>query len=431
MDRIGNSIWGMACAACIAVTAPAQAAWKVDATFGTAGIVSTATASGTQEALVASAVDAQGRIVAVGTFEYAGKRDLLVSRTTADGLPDLGFGFDGRITIDAGSDADSAVAVVIQSDGRIVVGGTRGGAALLLRLDAQGALDPSFGSGGLLIPSFLNGGSPRIHDLALDAQGRVVALGSLVGLGGQPVVNAFVLRAQQDGSLDRAFDNDGVRIVQDLPMMPAALVLDASGRIVMVGHWNDEYRLAALTTSGTPDLGFGSGGTARAVVGAGAVATDLIAHGGTLYVSGLNSKPLLRLDPAGAVDRGFGTNGMAQAIQTIDVWTLATLTDGTLGLGGSCREAAGESSMFGTLTTAGITVASCGPARSLVASVRGLAPHAGSVVAIGHEYAAAGARAVTLRYITEPIAAVATTASVDKRCNKKKFRKRHPALCSK
>lgn len=52
------------------------------------------------------------------------------------------------------SDATMATAVAIQSDGKIVVGGSTPGGAALARLNTNGTLDSSFGSGGIVNNSF-------------------------------------------------------------------------------------------------------------------------------------------------------------------------------------------------------------------------------------------------------------------------------------
>ncbi len=67
---------------------------------------------------------------------------------------DLGFDNDGIVVLDAGSDLESANAVAIQADGKIVVAGLWGLAELetiLLRFNDDGTLDADFGTGGIVI----------------------------------------------------------------------------------------------------------------------------------------------------------------------------------------------------------------------------------------------------------------------------------------
>src|SRR5205823_4228888 len=112
-----------------------------------------------------SAIDGSGRILITSTTPDAGPEhnDLFVTRLTSAGAIDATFGAGGVAqfaisTVDARS--DRATAVAVQPDGRIVVGGRTQVTPgldfdfLLLRLDANGALDSSFGSGGITTSRF-------------------------------------------------------------------------------------------------------------------------------------------------------------------------------------------------------------------------------------------------------------------------------------
>jgi uncharacterized delta-60 repeat protein len=67
-----------------------------------------------------------GRIVAAGSAGAVGARDFGVASLLRDGSPDTSFGGDGTVTQDAGTPRDLGVAVAIQPDGRLVVGGFGG-----------------------------------------------------------------------------------------------------------------------------------------------------------------------------------------------------------------------------------------------------------------------------------------------------------------
>ncbi len=93
----------------------------------------------------------------------------------APGDLDPSFGSSGKVTTDFGG-SDAASAVAIQPDGRIVTAGRSGsGDFALARYNADGSLDPSFGSGGKVTTDF--GGFDVASGVALQADGKIIAAG--------------------------------------------------------------------------------------------------------------------------------------------------------------------------------------------------------------------------------------------------------------
>ncbi|TET06487.1 calcium-binding protein, partial [Candidatus Dependentiae bacterium] len=72
----------------------------------------------------------------------------------ATGSLDSSFGTDGRVTISFGGSNDQALATVFQPDGKIVVAGHSNASGDfefgLARYNADGSLDSSFGTAGLV-----------------------------------------------------------------------------------------------------------------------------------------------------------------------------------------------------------------------------------------------------------------------------------------
>ena len=80
--------------------------------------------------------------------------DFFITRLDADGSFDTTFNFDGKVTVDFDGGADECVNVAIQADGKIVAVGISRGTGTgstadfaVVRLDADGSLDPTFGGG--------------------------------------------------------------------------------------------------------------------------------------------------------------------------------------------------------------------------------------------------------------------------------------------
>src|SRR5262245_50319353 len=112
----------------------------------------------------------------------------------------------------AGSDGDEGVVTAVQADGKIVVatqkylaGGNVNFDVLVSRYNADGSADTTFGSGGSVSFDFTSGQS-LVRDIAIDASGRIVVVGSgLVGA----TTGFAAARLTSAGVLDTSFDGDG------------------------------------------------------------------------------------------------------------------------------------------------------------------------------------------------------------------------------
>ena len=97
---------------------------------------------------------ADGKVVAAGRRvgrTNALHNKLVVFRLEPEGSIDASFGSDGIFELDSAlyGNHNQANAVLVDPDGRIVIAGARDDALLVLRLNADGTLDDSFGSGGI------------------------------------------------------------------------------------------------------------------------------------------------------------------------------------------------------------------------------------------------------------------------------------------
>jgi uncharacterized delta-60 repeat protein len=115
----------------------------------------------------AVALDASNRIIAVGQSVDA--RRIVVNRFTTAGKADTSFGSSGSVSSTPGSSQiDSPADVAVQTDGSVVVAGTRSGAMLLLRFTAAGLADTTFGDGS----------GAATYPLSGSAQGRALVVQS-------------------------------------------------------------------------------------------------------------------------------------------------------------------------------------------------------------------------------------------------------------
>lgn len=164
---------------------------NVDTSFGKAG--KAILDLGGSSSATAMAIQTDGKLVVAGPHSGAFRRTF-VARFLPSGQIDRGFAGKGYIEIETPLRLASGIirpeinTVVVQKDGRIVIGGSidytfnnatgfRGtGEAFLLRLNANGTPDTSFGSNGRKENIFgSQSGYSSIHDMAIQKDGRLVA----------------------------------------------------------------------------------------------------------------------------------------------------------------------------------------------------------------------------------------------------------------
>ncbi len=234
---------------------------SLDNSFDTDGKVST-DISGVDDQLEGLAIQADGRIIAIGSTNNGGSVDWAIVRYGTDGSLDNGFGTNGVVKQPIGTGSDYAYAVAVQSDGKIIVAGTGESAAntdmAVIRLNSDGSLDNGFGTNGIVDTSFVN--TDYVKGLAIQADGKIV-----VGGYGSDDKEFTVLRLNTDGSFDTGFGSNGVyRTSLSYGLISGgAIALQGDGKIVVGGSVYDsdnEFYLFRLTTSGSLDNTFGTSG---------------------------------------------------------------------------------------------------------------------------------------------------------------------------
>jgi uncharacterized delta-60 repeat protein len=236
---------------------------------------------------------------------------------------DRSFGSGGRVTTLIGSDESDARAVVVQPDGKIVVGGWAGSGTLALaRFEPNGALDPTFGSGGKVTTSLVGSFDAAVYALALQSDRKIVAAGidSLT----QYESDFVVARFNADGTADTTFGGGGI-VTTDFDRFDTAhaVVVEPDHTIVAagdsIGPGGPAAVLARYRPDGSLDPTFGSGGEVRGPTGFGA-GTGLVRQpDGRLVVTGTVAEgsgtafAAVRFGPDGSLDTAFGSQGVATA----------------------------------------------------------------------------------------------------------------------
>ena len=176
-----------------------------DPGFGTLGMAEATTPLPVRFGTADVAVAPDGKVVVAGVGVTFSGQQLVVARFTQDGEVDTSFGSGGLVYVDAARTGESMedARIAIQSDGRIVVGGTVVGTMApsvpfrriaLARLTQEGQLDTRFAPGG--VTSFWRDAGSAVSFLLVRDDGRIVVGGS----------SADVFQLQGgDASVDRPF----------------------------------------------------------------------------------------------------------------------------------------------------------------------------------------------------------------------------------
>jgi uncharacterized delta-60 repeat protein len=211
-------------------------------------------------------VQPDGKILLAGYGPFGvNSLDYYCYRLFPDGSLDPSFGNNGLAVIDINGGVNECYAMVLQPDGKILLGGAIHNTATgfcVVRLNANGTLDGSFGNGGAAIVAF-GDGPDFAYDLALQADGKIVAAG--ITAGGLDL-DIALLRLNTNGTLDTSFSFDG-KVITSIADDDWAqgVAVSANGKITVAGSAQDTFNgtstaLIRYNADGTLDNSFGVNG---------------------------------------------------------------------------------------------------------------------------------------------------------------------------
>jgi uncharacterized delta-60 repeat protein len=213
------------------------------------------------------------------------------SAQAAEGDLDPSFGTDGIVVTEFEGGPASAVAVAVQPDGKIVAAGRADGVLSLtdtnfglVRYNQDGSLDPAFGTGGKVLTDF-GTVNDQANGMAIQSDGKIV-------VAGDNLRDALVARYQPDGSLDPSFASGVVTAGLAGSYRARSLAIQRDGRIIVAGAFLpegasifNEILIMRFLGDGTLDPTFGSGGV---VTTPGGSAVGVAVQGdGKIVVAGL------------------------------------------------------------------------------------------------------------------------------------------------
>jgi uncharacterized delta-60 repeat protein len=345
--------WFATLCAATALLAPfglsyAQVPGSFDTTFGSTNGYVPALAIGTNDDDRANAIALQpdGKIILAGTCARTLGKTFCMARLMPDGALDPDFDGPGTtpgngkflMTVAASIDAD-AVAIALQPDGKIIVAGTCLKKFCVARLNENGSFDttfvgPSGTSAGSFSFSISAAADDKLNAMALQADGKIVLVGTCNDDSGDPIVLTLicVARLNTDGSLDTSFDGpvtlspgNGKFSIPRIATVSSretasAVVIRPSGKTLLAGQCAGEFCFVQLNASGTYDTTFDgpSNGNGRFLL-------PTIATGFSNFVTGM----VLQADGYAVIVGRCGATGCAMRI------TLSGVRDPSFGGGTS------------------------------------------------------------------------------------------------
>ena len=228
------------------------------------------------------------------------------------GSLDTTFGKGGKVTTSLGKNPStgnpysvySVGDAILQPNGDIVVLVSNEVSFVLLRYLPNGSLDSTFGKGGIATTTFNTDALVLPYSLALQSNGQIIAAG-----GGEGVF--AVERLNTNGTLDATFGTGGqvlTTFTTGLEATAHAVLVQPNGKILLAGvdtisgyHGGSTFpALARYNSNGTLDSTFGSGGT---VVATGSdVATAIVGLDATGDIFVADYAGVSEFSPSGILD---------------------------------------------------------------------------------------------------------------------------------
>lgn len=191
--------------------------------------------------------------------------------TAQPGIIDSTFGTNGKVKTQV-LFKDYANHIVIQTDGKIVIGGNAQNSGstqsegVLIRYNSDGTIDSSFGVDGIVAIT-LGNQKTICNSIALQADGKIVATGTDYNY--DPYGAIFLVRYTSYGISDSAFGNNGILFIKhfDEDEYGLDIKLQQDGKILVAGDGTDDFtydppsiELIRFNSNGTIDSAFGLNG---------------------------------------------------------------------------------------------------------------------------------------------------------------------------
>jgi uncharacterized delta-60 repeat protein len=297
-------------------------AGRLDPSFGVGGEVSVLAGMNGYGDYVA--VLPSGEIVVAGSLfnPSTSSESFIVEEYQANGGLDTSFGTGGRVTTVIGS-SGGVTGIAVQGNDIIVAGDTFDPTTsrvelVVTRYTAAGALDASFGTGGLATDATYGNGFTT--GVAIAPDGSILILGTVFTPG--PSWTTFVTRLTTNGALNGTYGSGGTATIAGVFGRAIAVQSDGKAVVAETAGFSEFTKAGAarFTAFGAPDSSFGSGGLLTTAITKSdtiyAVALQPTNQGTKVVIAGSGFNPatgndfaLARYTTTGALDATFGSGG--------------------------------------------------------------------------------------------------------------------------
>ena len=303
----------------------------LDTSFADGGIYTSYL--GTYSLISEMVLQSDGKIIIAGYTTIANADTAyLILRLNFNGSLDESFGNNGLVVTNHSITRDFINDIAIQSDGKIIVTGSyddrglAGGDIGVVRYQANGTLDTSFGVGGV-VRTAIGDRAELGSAIELLGDGKIIILARSDSISGNEPNSMALVKYLSNGSLDLSFGNNGISLT-NFPQRPDSifggdLAIQIDGKIAVTAAVGNQvsfiyaFSIFRFLPDGSPDTAFGTGGKTIASSGEfGEASTLLIQPNNKLIAVGhvniLNNGLdilVVRLNQNGSFDNTFGNNG--------------------------------------------------------------------------------------------------------------------------
>ncbi len=280
--------------------------------------------TGANEDVICTTIQSDGKIIVGGDFTiYNSLSQMRIARLLSDGSNDVNF--------NVGSGANASIrSIAIQNDGKIIFGGSLTSyngvsKSRLARINSDGTIDPSFNTGTGVDGFYVN-------SIAIQSDGKIIIGGSFDYYNG--ISRPNIARLNTDGSLDLSFNigtgtGSNVQIVR----------IQNDGKIIIAGTFSTYNGLNCnniirINPNGTMDNSFNAGTTGfNSYISSTLLQDDqkILIGGGFGIVNGIVRNRIARLNTDGSLDFTFdpGIGIVGQHVLAISM-----LSNGKIIIGG-------------------------------------------------------------------------------------------------
>jgi uncharacterized delta-60 repeat protein len=275
-------------------------------------------------------IQSDGKILVGGDFStYNGTNSNSIIRLNSDGSVDNTF-----LSIDDGFNSQVR-SIAIQSDGKILVGGNfttynGTGSNYIIRLNSDGSVDNTF-------LSIDDGFDSRVFSISIQSDGKILIGGQFTTYNGTN--SNYIIRLNSDGSVDNTF----LSIDNGFDDVVSSIAIQSDGKILVGGYFttyngtNSNY-IIRLNSNGSSGFigGFDDIVTSIAIQSNG----KILVGGKFSTYNGTNSNYIIRLNSDGSVDNTFLSidNGFDSTVNSI------AIQDGKILVGGGFNSYNGTNS---------------------------------------------------------------------------------------